>query len=130
MLSATLRKTASRSVASRVISRGFAKEIKFGVEGRAAMLKGVETLADAVQVSFWESFFSPVRIPIFLTSYTTKFTEFGTRSVSDLFFPEFCGSDIATDYVFCGRGDCDDVPGEHRLRLQQLTQYFFSTRSM
>jgi len=32
--------------------RSFAgKEIKFGVEGRAAMLKGVETLADAVQVT-------------------------------------------------------------------------------
>lgn len=30
--------------------RGMAKEIKFGVEGRSAMLKGVETLADAVQV--------------------------------------------------------------------------------
>ena len=27
------------------------KDIKFGVEGRAAMLKGVDTLADAVQVS-------------------------------------------------------------------------------
>jgi len=27
------------------------KEIKFGVEGRAAMLKGVDTLADAVQVT-------------------------------------------------------------------------------
>lgn len=26
------------------------KEIKFGVEGRAAMLKGVDLLADAVQV--------------------------------------------------------------------------------
>lgn len=32
--------------------RFMAKEIKFGVEGRAAMLKGVETLADAVQVRF------------------------------------------------------------------------------
>lgn len=31
--------------------RGFAKDIKFGTEGRAAMLKGVEVLADAVQVS-------------------------------------------------------------------------------
>jgi chaperonin GroEL len=31
-------------------TRGFAKEIKFGIEGRAAMLKGVDTLADAVQV--------------------------------------------------------------------------------
>jgi hypothetical protein len=30
--------------------RGFAKQIKFGVEGRAAMLRGVDTLADAVQV--------------------------------------------------------------------------------
>jgi hypothetical protein len=31
--------------------RGFAKEIKFGTEGRAAMLRGVDLLADAVQVS-------------------------------------------------------------------------------
>ena len=31
-------------------ARGFAKDIKFGTEGRAAMLKGVEVLADAVQV--------------------------------------------------------------------------------
>lgn len=28
------------------------KEIKFGVDGRTAMLKGVDTLADAVQVRF------------------------------------------------------------------------------
>lgn len=28
------------------------KEIKFGVEGRAAMLRGVDLLADAVQVGF------------------------------------------------------------------------------
>lgn len=27
------------------------KDIKFGIEGRAAMLKGVDLLADAVQVS-------------------------------------------------------------------------------
>jgi hypothetical protein len=32
-------------------TRGFAKEIKFGVDGRAAMLRGVDILADAVQVS-------------------------------------------------------------------------------
>jgi hypothetical protein len=51
MLSATLRKAASRGASAKQISRGFAKEIKFGVDGRAAMLKGVETLADAVQVS-------------------------------------------------------------------------------
>ena len=30
--------------------RLMSKEIKFGVEGRAAMLRGVDTLADAVQV--------------------------------------------------------------------------------
>ena len=34
----------------RPTTRGFAKEIKFGTEGRAAMLEGVEILADAVQV--------------------------------------------------------------------------------
>ena len=41
------------SLSSRFVAkRGFAgKEIKFGIEGRAAMLKGVDTLADAVQVS-------------------------------------------------------------------------------
>lgn len=43
-------KLAARRSAPRVLSRGFAKEIKFGIEGRAAMLKGVNTLADAVQV--------------------------------------------------------------------------------
>jgi hypothetical protein len=32
-------------------SRFMSKEIKFGVEGRAAMLRGVNILADAVQVS-------------------------------------------------------------------------------
>ena len=40
------------ATASRVVSRGFAKEIKFGVDGRNAMLAGVNTLADAVQVRF------------------------------------------------------------------------------
>ena len=53
MLSTLCKKTARAAVARRaVISRGFAaKDIKFGVEGRAAMLKGVNTLADAVEVS-------------------------------------------------------------------------------
>jgi hypothetical protein len=41
-------KNASRTLGG---TRGFAKQIKFGVEGRAAMLKGVDMLADAVQVS-------------------------------------------------------------------------------
>ena len=30
----------------------FSKEIKFGTEARAEMLKGVDMLADAVQVSY------------------------------------------------------------------------------
>lgn len=32
-------------------ARGFAKEVKFGVDCRAAVLSGVEKLADAVQVT-------------------------------------------------------------------------------
>ena len=43
--------TASR-VASKAMgaTRSMSKDIKFGVEGRAAMLRGVNLLADAVQV--------------------------------------------------------------------------------
>ena len=33
------------------------KEIRFGVEGRAAMLRGVDLLADAVQVRFDEDLY-------------------------------------------------------------------------
>jgi hypothetical protein len=50
MLSSLCKQSSARSNAQRILTRGFAKEIKFGVEGRAAMLKGVNTLADAVQV--------------------------------------------------------------------------------
>jgi hypothetical protein len=54
MLSSALKESARLSrkaaLSQGVLSRGFAKEIKFGVEGRAAMLRGVDTLADAVQV--------------------------------------------------------------------------------
>ena len=53
MIRSTLKAStlASRRVArNNGAIRTMAKEIKFGVEGRAAMLKGVETLADAVQV--------------------------------------------------------------------------------
>eukprot|EP00814_Leptocylindrus_danicus_P019495 CAMPEP_0116026472 /NCGR_PEP_ID=MMETSP0321-20121206/13875_1 /TAXON_ID=163516 /ORGANISM="Leptocylindrus danicus var. danicus, Strain B650" /LENGTH=576 /DNA_ID=CAMNT_0003499285 /DNA_START=74 /DNA_END=1804 /DNA_ORIENTATION=- len=48
----TLRNTTTRN-STRVLKRTLAsgKEIKFGVEGRAAMLKGVDMLADAVQVT-------------------------------------------------------------------------------
>lgn len=48
MLSHLLRASSRRAVTQ---SRTFAKEIKFGVEGRNAMLEGVNTLADAVEVS-------------------------------------------------------------------------------
>merc|ERR1719160_2128821 len=42
-----------RSAARSVLTRGMAsgKELKFGVEGRAAMMEGVEQLANAVQVT-------------------------------------------------------------------------------
>ena len=53
MLQSAARRALLRNNAtSRLISRNFAagKEISFGVEGRAAMLKGVDLLADAVQV--------------------------------------------------------------------------------
>ena len=56
MLQASLRR-ASASSSSAALRAGGAirhmggKEIKFGVEGRAAMLKGVDLLADAVQVT-------------------------------------------------------------------------------
>jgi hypothetical protein len=38
-----------------------AKDIKFGVEGRAAMLRGVDLLSDAVQVRVWKSCFLILR---------------------------------------------------------------------
>lgn len=56
MLSGSFRKAALASVTRTTphsafgATRSFAKEIKFGVEGRAAMLRGVDILADAVQV--------------------------------------------------------------------------------
>jgi hypothetical protein len=59
----SLQSNASRSVGA---TRTFAKQIKFGVEGRAAMLRGVDMLADAVQVSLFllaSLGFLPVRIP-------------------------------------------------------------------
>lgn len=45
---ASARRTAASSIGS---TRFMSKDIKFGVEGRAAMLNGVNLLADAVQVS-------------------------------------------------------------------------------
>lgn len=51
MFSSLLKRTvASRANVGRTLTRGFAKEIKLGTDGRAAMLKGVNKLADAVQV--------------------------------------------------------------------------------
>jgi hypothetical protein len=45
-------RVARRAVQQQNVTRGMAtgKDLKFGVEGRAAMLAGVEKLADAVQV--------------------------------------------------------------------------------
>ena len=51
--SSSLLRRACQSARSGVLSgqtRGMSKEIRFGVEGRAAMLRGVDMLADAVQV--------------------------------------------------------------------------------
>ena len=56
-----LNKTVSTKIASKAIGATRAmsgKEIKFGVEGRAAMLEGVNLLADAVQVSQYICFLS------------------------------------------------------------------------
>lgn len=53
-ISNTVSRTSRINVASKLVgsTRTMAKgkEIKFGVEGRAAMLRGVDLLADAVQV--------------------------------------------------------------------------------
>ena len=51
MMRTVLQRSATRSLrpTARMMS---GKEIKFGVEGRAAMLRGVDLLADAVQVGF------------------------------------------------------------------------------
>ena len=43
-------RTASRKSSNVGAVRLMSKDIKFGVEGRNAMLEGVNTLADAVQV--------------------------------------------------------------------------------
>jgi chaperonin GroEL len=50
---AVARTAPSSSVRSIVARRGYAghKELKFGVEGRAALLKGVDILAKAVAVT-------------------------------------------------------------------------------
>lgn len=61
MLVSTKSRTAAIAAARRMTnslqsggaSRFMSKEIKFGVEGRAAMLNGVNLLADAVQVSLF-----------------------------------------------------------------------------
>ena len=45
-----LRLCAQRAFA-RTLVRGFAKDVKFGADGRAAMLQGVDVLADAVAVT-------------------------------------------------------------------------------
>mmetsp|Transcript_4526 Transcript_4526/g.7577 ORF Transcript_4526/g.7577 Transcript_4526/m.7577 type:complete len:576 (+) Transcript_4526:87-1814(+) len=51
MMMRTALQRSSRSAAQMASKRMMSKEIKFGVEGRAAMLRGVDLLADAVQVT-------------------------------------------------------------------------------
>ena len=48
MLRAVIQRNAPR--ATNGVIRQMSKEIKFGVEGRAAMLRGVDLLANTVQV--------------------------------------------------------------------------------
>lgn len=52
--SSTSTTTSLQKAIAQVQRRGMAsgKEIRFGVEGRAAMLRGVDLLADAVQVRY------------------------------------------------------------------------------
>ena len=52
MISSVGRIRSATRVASRAIgaTRSMSKELKFGVDGRAAMARGVDMLADAVQV--------------------------------------------------------------------------------
>ena len=50
MLASRASRVTSR-ISTAVTSRGFAKEIKFGVDARALMLQGVDKLANAVQVT-------------------------------------------------------------------------------
>jgi len=57
MMQAALRKSGAAATRGSRMAIGATrsmsgKEIKFGVEGRAAMLRGVDLLADAVQVRF------------------------------------------------------------------------------
>jgi hypothetical protein len=69
---------ASRTVGG---TRGFAKQVKFGVEGRSAMLRGVDMLADAVQVSLHASYsFSLLKIPFFRRFGTLSTEEYGIGS--------------------------------------------------
>jgi hypothetical protein len=53
-------RAASRKSNNVGAQRFMSKEIKFGVEGRNAMLVGVNTLADAVQVRYMKRRFSVV----------------------------------------------------------------------
>lgn len=48
----TTAKNASSKLLGSTRSMAGGKEIRFGVEGRAAMLRGVDLMADAVQVRY------------------------------------------------------------------------------
>ena len=61
----------SMRAANRPYHRGFAKDIKFGKDARGEMLKGVDTLADAVAVTMGPKVSNPaycrnsMRLPFF-----------------------------------------------------------------
>jgi hypothetical protein len=91
MMLSTLQKAGARvaaRTAARVTSRGFAKEIKFGVDGRNAMLAGVNTLADAVQVSILATSGGPA----WMKPHERRTNEAANLIATLVFFSGFCCS--------------------------------------
>jgi hypothetical protein len=91
MLRSSLSKAASRAATTLHHNGGAlrfmsAKEIKFGVDGRTAMLRGVDTLADAVQVR--QSHFDSPRgkFPFVCTLYVHLWNLFISLEVLNNFF--------------------------------------------
>lgn len=88
---------AVRRLANMGAVRGFAKEIKFGLEGRAAMLKGVDILADAVQVrerNLEFQHFLYFRCYYFSYIESTNFETMSFKHSTNKAKIVFCGSEI------------------------------------
>ena len=101
-------RVASRKSNNVGAQRFMSKEIKFGVEGRNAMLVGVNTLADAVQVRYMKRRFfcrrrcsyvtvSQSHVSIFVKSCVRKFhfcALFNDKNgISKMIFPKIAKSD-------------------------------------